>query len=49
MEKFEETISDCNKSVELDPKYFKALLRRASAYESQKNYSAAFKGKYLVQ
>jgi len=43
LDNFEKTISDCSKSIQLNPKYSKSLMRRAKAYESLKKYSEALK------
>ncbi|OMO97097.1 Tetratricopeptide-like helical [Corchorus capsularis] len=39
--KYEETIKECTKALELDPSYEKALLRRAEAHEKLENFEAA--------
>jgi tetratricopeptide (TPR) repeat protein len=46
LQKFDEVIQDCTTALQFDPRYTKALLRRASAYESQKKYDSALKGEF---
>ncbi|KAL3810563.1 hypothetical protein ACJIZ3_000686 [Penstemon smallii] len=38
LEKFEETIKECTKALELNPTYIKALLRRGEAHEKLEHY-----------
>ncbi|KAI3444078.1 hypothetical protein Pfo_000743 [Paulownia fortunei] len=38
LEKFDETIKDCTKAIELNPIYIKALLRRGEAHEKLEQY-----------
>ncbi|KAJ4803377.1 Tetratricopeptide repeat protein 1 [Rhynchospora pubera] len=39
--KYEETIKECTKALELNPSYLKALLRRAEAHEKLEHYDEA--------
>ncbi|KAL6853475.1 hypothetical protein ACP4OV_019504 [Aristida adscensionis] len=39
--KYDETIKECTKALELNPLYLKALLRRAEAYEQLEHYDEA--------
>lgn len=39
--KYEETVKECSKAVELNPAYVKALLRRGEAYEKLERYEEA--------
>ncbi|GAB2219183.1 hypothetical protein Drorol1_Dr00006814 [Drosera rotundifolia] len=39
--KYEETIKECTKAIELNPAYIKALLRRADAYERLERFEDA--------
>lgn len=39
--KYEETVKECSKALELNPAYMKALLRRAEAYEKLERYEEA--------
>ncbi|XP_078174775.1 uncharacterized protein LOC144568342 [Carex rostrata] len=39
--KYEETIKECTKALELNPSYIKALLRRGEAHEKLENYDQA--------
>lgn len=41
LKKFEEAIADCTKTIELDPGYLKAYLRRASCYQTLEKYEEA--------
>lgn len=41
MRKTEEAIKDFTKSIELDPQYFKAYLRRADAHDANGDFEAA--------
>lgn len=43
--KFEETIKECTKAIELNSTYIKALLRRAEAREKLEQYEEAIAGK----
>ncbi|GAB2291524.1 hypothetical protein Dimus_025777 [Dionaea muscipula] len=46
--KYEETIKECTKAVELNPVYVKALLRRADAYEKLERFEDAISGELLM-
>ncbi|KAK1418402.1 hypothetical protein QVD17_27546 [Tagetes erecta] len=39
--KYEDTIKECTKALELNPKYMKALIRRGEAHEKLENYDEA--------
>ncbi|KAK4768799.1 hypothetical protein SAY86_026949 [Trapa natans] len=39
--KYDETTRECTKALELNPKYVKALLRRAEAHEKRENFEEA--------
>lgn len=39
--KYEETIKECTKALELNPTYFKALVRRAEAHEKLEHFEEA--------
>ncbi|CAK9168903.1 unnamed protein product [Ilex paraguariensis] len=41
MEKYEDTIKECTKAVELNPTYLKALVRRGEAHEKLEHYEEA--------
>lgn len=41
MGKYEDTIKECNKALELNPTYMKALVRRGEAHEKLENYEEA--------
>ncbi|XP_030456444.2 uncharacterized protein LOC115677418 [Syzygium oleosum] len=41
MGKYEDTIKECNKALELNPTYMKALVRRSEAHEKLENYEEA--------
>ncbi|KAL5708185.1 hypothetical protein ACHQM5_019006 [Ranunculus cassubicifolius] len=41
MEKYEDTIKECTKALELNPKYMKALVRRGEAHEKLEHYEEA--------
>ncbi|KAL7749335.1 hypothetical protein RI367_005206 [Sorochytrium milnesiophthora] len=41
LDKHEEAIDDCTKALELDPKFYKVLLRRADCYNKLERYEAA--------
>lgn len=43
--KYEETIKECTKALELNPTYMKALLRRGEAHEKLEHYEEAIAGK----
>ena len=42
--KYEEVVADCDEALRLDPKYVKALNRRASALEALDRYEEALRG-----
>ncbi|CAH1426665.1 unnamed protein product [Lactuca virosa] len=42
--KYEESIKECTKALELNPNYMKALLRKAEAHEKLENYEDAIAG-----
>lgn len=44
--KYEDTIKECTKALELNPAYTKALLRRADAHEKLEHYEEAIAGKF---
>lgn len=44
--KYEETIKECTKALELNPNYMKALLRRAEAREKLEQYEESIAGKF---
>ncbi|XP_056682919.1 peptidyl-prolyl cis-trans isomerase FKBP62-like [Spinacia oleracea] len=39
--KYDETVKECSKAIELNPAYVKALLRRGEAYEKLERYEEA--------
>ncbi|XP_010941509.1 uncharacterized protein [Elaeis guineensis] len=41
LEKFNDTIKECTKALELNPSYIKALIRRAEAHEKVEHYEEA--------
>lgn len=41
LEKYEESITECKKALELNPSYMKALLRKAEAHEKLENFEDA--------
>ena len=41
LKKIAESIADCDKALELDPNYTKALLRRAKTYMETEQYEEA--------
>jgi len=43
--KYEDTIKECTKALELNPNYLKALLRRGEAHEKLEHYEEAIAGK----
>lgn len=43
-EKFNDTIKECTKALELNPSYIKALFRRAEAHEKLEHYEEAIAG-----
>ena len=43
--KYEDTIKECTKALELNPSYIKALLRRAEAHEKLEHFEEAIAGK----
>lgn len=44
--KYEDTIKECNKALELSPTYMKALVRRGEAHEKLENYEEALAGRH---
>ncbi|KDO38262.1 hypothetical protein CISIN_1g033182mg [Citrus sinensis] len=42
--KFEESIKECTKALELNPTYMKALIRRAEAHEKLEHFEEAIAG-----
>lgn len=42
--KYEETIKESTKALEINPAYTKALMRRAEAYEKRENFEEAIAG-----
>lgn len=44
--KYDETIKECTKALELNPSYLKALLRRAEAHEKLEHYEEAIAGQF---
>jgi tetratricopeptide (TPR) repeat protein len=44
--KYEETIKECTKALELNPTYMKALARRGEAHEKLEHYEEAIAGKF---
>lgn len=46
-QKWKEVAQDCTKAVELNPKYVKALFRRAKAYEKLDNKKECLEGGYF--
>ena len=44
-EKYEDTIRECTKALELNPKYMKALVKRGEAYEKCEKLEEAIVGK----
>lgn len=46
--KYEETIKECTKALELNPTYAKALFRRAQAHEKLQHFEEAVTGEYMM-
>jgi tetratricopeptide (TPR) repeat protein len=42
--KFEDTIKECSKAIELNPSYMKALVRRGEAHEKLEHFEEAIAG-----
>jgi tetratricopeptide (TPR) repeat protein len=42
--KFEDTIKECSKALELNPSYMKALVRRGEAHEKLEHFEEAIAG-----
>lgn len=47
--KFDETIKECTKAIELNPMYVKALLRRGEAHEKLQHYDESIAGNVQCQ
>lgn len=47
--KWTEVVQDCSQAVELNPRYIKALFRRAKALEKLDNKKECLEGKTKVQ
>lgn len=47
-QKWTEVAQDCTKAVELNPKYVKALFRRAKAHEKLDNKKECLEGEWLM-
>ncbi|KAK9076778.1 hypothetical protein SSX86_005112 [Deinandra increscens subsp. villosa] len=47
--KYEDTVKECTKALELNPSYMKALIRRGEAHEKLENYDEAITGEYTVE
>lgn len=45
--KFQETIKDCTKALELNPSYIKVLHRRGEAHEKLEHFDEAIAGMFL--
>lgn len=43
--KYEDTIKECTKAIELNPSYMKALVRRGEAHEKLEHFEEAIAGK----
>lgn len=48
-DQFEPVIDDCTAALELNPRYVKALLRRAQANEKLEKYDVALEGKHHLR
>ncbi|XP_019086789.1 PREDICTED: TPR repeat-containing thioredoxin TTL4 isoform X5 [Camelina sativa] len=46
--KYEETIKECTKALELNPTYTKALVRRAEAHEKLEHFEDAVTGEFMI-
>lgn len=46
--KWTEVVQDCSKAVELNPRYIKALFRRAKALEKLDNKKECLEGEELI-
>lgn len=46
--KYDETVKECSKAIELNPAYVKALLRRGEAYEKLERYEEAISGELRI-
>lgn len=44
--KYEDSVKECTKALELNPTYMKSLLRKAEAHEKLENYDEAITGKF---
>ncbi len=47
LEEFESAVEDCTKSLDLNPTYIKAIVRRCQAQEALTNYDEALLGTLL--
>lgn len=47
--KFEETIKECTKALELNPKYIKVLHRRGEAHEKLEHFDEAIAGMMFLE
>lgn len=45
-QKYEESVKECTKALELNPTYMKALLRRAEAREKLEQYEESITGNF---
>lgn len=46
LHQYEAVVDDCTAALELNPRYVKALLRRAQANEKLEKYDVALEGNY---
>lgn len=44
--KYEDTVKECTKALELNPAYVKALVRRGEAHEKLEHFEEAIAGKF---
>lgn len=44
--KYEDTIKECTKALELNPSYLKALVRRGEAHEKLEHFEEAIAGEF---
>lgn len=47
--KYENTIKECTKALELNPAYVKALVRRGEAHEKLEHFEEAIAGKFKLK